>query len=259
MRSRVFILAAAIVLGLIAAFAAGRYLDGARRQVEAGTQPVEVLVAAKSIEPGVNAEEALKDGSIVKKKVARQYVADEAMSSFSTIDGQVSAVRLSVGEQVTQGDFRYASDAGASYSVPEGLLAVSVKDDPVRGVSRMVKPGDSVAVLATFEPDSGDLGTAITKIVLRRARVLAVDQSLTAVEQTGADSADTGNGALLGAQDAGDTSTLEVATVTLALTPEEAERLVFADDEGRLRLALIGKTDETSAATVGARYQDVMR
>ncbi len=259
MRSRVFILGAAIVLGLVAAFAAGRYLDDARRQVEAGTQPVEVLVAAKPVAAGVPAEQALKDGAVVKKNVARQYVADEAVSSFATIDGQVSAVDLSVGEQVTQGDFRYSSDAGAAYSVPEGLLAVSVKDDPVVGVSRMLKPGDFVTVVSTFEIQSAKGIVYTTKIVVPRARVLAVDQSLTAAEQNDSATTASNKGGALANPGNSDTGSLEVNTVTLAVTPEQVEKVVFADDAGRLRLALISKSDDAPVATKGIWLKDVLR
>lgn len=261
MRSRVLILTAALAIGLIAAFAAGHYLDSARKQVEAGTRPVKVLVAVKDVPPGMSAEAALKDGSIIKREVARQYVADQAVSSFSTIDGRVSAVPLTPGEQVTQGDFRFSSEAGASFSVPEGLLAVSLRDDPVRGVSRMIRPGDFVAVVATFEPKQGDITAAITKIVIRRARVLAIDQDLTSVTATGGASTisnSSGNSALLGSSSSSSNST-QMDTVTLAITPTEVETLVFSDEEGEVRLALIAKADDKPAPTRGVRYDDVIR
>lgn len=258
MRSRLLILGVAVVLGLLAAFAAGRYLDSARRQVEAGTQPVQILVAAKPIAPGVTAEQALKDGSVVKKEVARQYVADEAVSSFSTIDGKVSAVDLSVGEQVTTGDFRYSGDAGAAFSVPDGLLAVSIKDDPVVGVSRMLKPGDYVTVLATFELQPGQLVTAVTRIVVPKAQVLAVDQNLTASTTEQSNTNETGQASLMGSSST-NTKVLEVNTVTLAVSPGDVEKIVFAEDEGQMRLALIAKADEPPPVTRGAVLQDIIR
>jgi len=259
MRSRVFILGAAIVLGLIAAFAAGRYLDDARRQVEAGTQPVEILVAAKPVSAGVTAEQALKDGSIVKKNVARQYVADEAVSSFATIDGRVSANDLSVGEQVTQGDFRYTGDAGAAYSVPAGLLAISVKDDPVVGVSRMLKPGDFVAVVATFELVPGQVATAVTRIIVPRARVLAVDQNLTATVTNEEQTTESNQGTLVGSGNSADSQTLKFNTVTLAITPTQVERVTFAEDEGDMRLALIAKSDGDPVATDGVELRELVK
>lgn len=253
MRSKIIILSLAIVLGLFAAFAAGRYLDSMRKQVEAGTRQVEILVVEKDLPMGTTAEQAIKDGMIIKKSVARQYVADQAISSFATIDGQVCAVPLTRGEQITQADFRYASEAGASYSLPEGHLAISVQDDPVRGVSGFVKPGDFVAVLSTFETKQGDITTAVTRIVLPKARVLAVDQSLTAVEQTG--TADAKKSGTLMAGGGGQTEV--VNTVTLAVEPGDAERLVFADDEGELRLALVGKTGPAVTSTDGVVWKEI--
>jgi pilus assembly protein CpaB len=255
MRSKVLILVLAVGLGLAAAFAAGRYLDSMRSRIEAGTQPVEILVVDRDLPQGTTAEDAIRDKLIVKKRVARQYVADQAISSFATIDGQVSAVPLTRGEQVTQADFRYASEAGAAYSVPDGHLAVSVLDDPVRGVSGFVKPGDMVAVISTFEVKQGDITTAVTKIVLPRARVLGIDQNLTSVEPT--TTAQPQGNALMGST--ASTGQELVNTVTLAVSPKDAERLVFADDEGELRLALISRSNDSLAKTDGAVWKEISK
>ncbi len=256
MRTKIVILVVALALGVFAAIAVGGYLDSARRQLEAGTQPIAVLVAEKSVPAGTTAEQALADGAIVKREVARQYVAQEAVSSFNKIDGQVCAVSLTPGEQVTQGDFRFAAEAGAAYALPEGHLAVSVRDDPVRGVSGFLKPGDYVAVITTFEEKSGDITTAITRTVLSRARVLAIGQSLTSIETTGEVTTASSGGALMGAGAPTDQGA-SINTVTLAVKPAEVERLVFADDEGILRLALIGTADSTPVKTTGVRWTNI--
>lgn len=255
MRTRVLVLVASIVLGLFAAMASARYLDNARKDIEAGTDPVKVLVAVKAVTPGTSGEDAVKSGAIVKKAIARRYVAKETVSSFTSIEGRVAAVDLTPGEQVTGNDFKFSSDAGAAYSVPDGLLAVSVKDDPARGVSRMLKPGDFVAVVATFEIKQGQLETAVTKIVLARARVLAVDQNLTAVTKPVTE--ERSDGSLLGSN-ATEATGDALNTVTLALTPAELEKFVFADDLGRVRLALISKSGSTPPATSGARLASVV-
>ena len=255
MRSKILILVLALVLGVLAAFFVGRYLDSMRATLEAGTQPVEILVIEKDVPLGTTAEEAVKAKMIVKKQVARQYVADQAVSSFATIDGQVSAVPMTRGEQVTKDDFQFSSEAGAAYSVPDGHLAVSVEDNPVRGVSGFVKPGDFVAVLATFEVKQGDLTQAVTRIVLPRAKVLAVGQNLTAVETDDTTDENAG-GTLMQAEGVNEET---VNTVTLALLPEDAEKLVFSDDMGRLRLALVAKSDVELTATKGAMWKAVSR
>lgn len=262
MRTRIVILGVAIALGLFAAFAAGRYLDSARKSIVADSQPAEVLVVAKDIPPGTTAEKALEDKAIVKREVARQYVAEQALSSYATIDGQVCSAGLTRGEQVTRGDFRYASEAGAAYSVPEGHLAVAVRYDPVRGVSGLVKPGDWVSVMSTFEEKPGDITTALSRIVVSRARVLAVGQNLSTFEATTTvntvSNTTQGSGSLMGSGGTGQTAD-NMVTVTLAVRPVDAERLLFADDEGKLRLALIGKTDPLDPDTRGVRWPDIKK
>jgi Flp pilus assembly protein CpaB len=114
-----------------------------------------------------------------------------------------------------------------------------------------VKPGDFVAVMATF--GEGDMATAVTKIVLPKARVLGIDQNLTSVEPTAA--ATQQDGTLMNA--GGNAEQEVVNTVTLAVSPADAEKLVFADDVGRLRLALISKSDASLAKTKGAAWEAI--
>jgi len=56
-----------------------------------------------------------------------------------------------------------------------------------------------------------------------------------------------------------ESQTLEVNTVTLAVTPPDVERIVLADDAGKLRLALISKSDVEPVSTRGAWLKDIVR
>ena len=261
MRSKILILVAAIGFGLVAAFFAARYLDSARLRLEADAQPVEVLVAQQDLPVGIPAEQLLETGQIVGTTIPRQYVSDGAVSSAAAIEGQVLAFPVSRGEQITAARFRYPAEVGLSYAVPEDYVAVSIPNNAVKGISGLVKPGDHVMVLATFEP-TGELADAITKVVLRRVRVLAVGTDLATAESgsvtraTAAEDQGGQGGVLGGAEQQADTEAPQ--TITLALPPNDAERLVFAEEKGSVWLALIGSTTMEAPATPGMTYPQVL-
>lgn len=259
MRSKALILAAAIVLGLVAAFFAARYLDSARMRLEADAQPVEVLVAQQDLPVGATAEQLLQGQQIVRTTIPRQYVSDGAVSSSASLEGQVLAFPVSRGEQITAARFKYPAEAGLSYAVPKDYVAVSIANNAVKGVAGLVKPGDHVMVIATFEP-SGEFEDGITKVILRKARVIAVGTDLSTPESgttTGAtDQQENQGGAFAPGQAQG--ADAVPGTITLSLPPAEAEKLVFAEEKGNVWLALIGSTTTEIPETPGMTYPRVL-
>lgn len=256
MRSRVVILVVAVLLGILAAFFAARYLSSARADIRAQAEPVSVLVADRDLPAGMSAEEIIDKKYAKAQEVPRQYVSDGAVSSAASIEGQVLVTPLSRGEQLTVGRFQLAADAGMAYSIPPGFVAVSVPDNPSRGVSGFVKPGDYVMVIASFQPGGG-LEKAVTQTLLSKARVIA----------TGADTSQTvpaegtteeGGGGLIG-QTQGGGGGSKLNTLTLAVTPADAERIVFAQESGSVWYALIGATSTEVAPTPGQTYPAVLQ
>jgi Flp pilus assembly protein CpaB len=255
MRSKMIILAVAVALGLLSAFFVARYLDSARADLAAGAEPVVVLVATRDVAAGASAEEIIEKGYAEPQEVPRQFVADGAVSSAASITDRVLATPLTRGEQLTSARFKVASDVGLAYAIPEGYVALSVADAADRGVSGFPSPGDYVMVIASF--DSDDLEKATTRILVQKARVLAagVETSDTVepvvgepTERSGMLSASTGRG--------GDGSP---KTITLALTPVDAERVVFAQESGLVWYALLSSDSTNVPQTEGETYPKVLR
>jgi pilus assembly protein CpaB len=248
MRTRLLILVVSLVLGVTAAFLAARYLSAETDRIQAEAEPVEVLVATADVPRGTTAEAALADGLIAVREIPRTYVSAGAVSSPRAIDGQVLAAALSPGEQVTRERFQLPSQAGLAYSIPEGFVAVAIPSDAVKGVAGLLKPGDHVMVAATFDPGP-NTEDAATRVLLGKARVLAVGTSV-GVE---APPAEQQRGAGIGSntQEDEQASTTAAPTVTLALTPADAEKLIFAEEKGSVWLALLPAGDTTVPATTG--------
>lgn len=253
MRSRILIIVIAVVLGLAAAFLAGQYIQSARLRIEADARPVEVLVATQDLSPGMTAEQLAEDELVTTVEIPGQFVSDGALSTLGTVAGQVLSSPVSKDEQLTHARFDYASQAGLAFTVPQDYLAVSISNSAVIGVAGLLRPGDSVVVIATFE-ETSELATAITKIIIPKARVLAVGSSLSSVEATVAV-----GGGLLSSDRAGDDTGMVPNTITLALSPQDVEKIVFAEREGNLRLALLGSGATDVPATVGATYEQIIQ
>jgi len=258
MRTKIIILIIAVMLGMVATVMAVRYIEGARAQVEAQDQPVEVLIAQQDLPAGLSSDELSKEGYLALAEVPRRFVADGAISSLAVLEGKLLTVPLTKGEQVTAARFSLPTEAGLAFAVPEEYVAVSIPNSADRGVAGLVRPGDSVAVYATFEPGT-ELEEAITRMILPKARVLAVGASTAAVSSTPEDEGEEQGGTLVGAR-AGASSDLDVpGTVTLALSPADAERLIFAQEEGKVWLALLGSGTTDVPTTAGVSYPRVIQ
>ena len=252
MKSRLLILAVAIALGITAALITARYLDDATARLNAEAEPVQVMVATQDVPRGMTAEEMLAEGYVQLEEVPRRYVADGAVSAQGTIEGKVLAASLSAGEQLTLARFRYPNAVGLSYSIPEGFVAMSIAADDVKCVGGMLKPGDYVLVAVTLDPGPEDEG-AQTQILLQKVKILAVgEQTDPDPEPVSTEAEPTG----LAASSRNEQKT-SALTVTLALAPADVEKLVFAEEQGSVWLALLPATATDVPATDGRTLQSV--
>ena len=256
MRSRLIILVAAVLVGLLAAGLTGRYLDSLQRGVAAEDEPIEVLVAQQDVQRGVTAEEVIEAGLIVRESIPRRYVADGAVSSVANLEGQVLAENLTRGEQITQARFKFPSQAGLAFSIPDDYVAIAISNDAVKGVAGLVRPGDHVLVVATFDPGPDE--EPVTRVLLPRARVLAVGTAVGAEQPARDRAVTTGGGVIGGQQNDDDRDAMTATTITLALSPADVEKLVYAEEKGSVWLALLGSTEADIAATAGQTLQTVL-
>jgi len=253
MRSRIVAVILAIVLGVVAWVVAARYLQAEQDRLTAGAQLIAVFVAAQDLPTGMTADEMLSKGYLAQEQVPRQYVAGSAVSSRAALEGKVAAQPIAKGEQIAGTMFKYAADVGLASSTPKGYIAVSIPYDAVRGVGALLQPGDSVAVYGTFSSGSAiKISGAVTKLILPKVKVLAVGAQL-ASGATATSGASSSSGGLLGGG-----STESVGSITLAVTPSDAEKLVFTAESGRVWLGLFSSTDPNTPSTGGTGLEQVL-
>jgi pilus assembly protein CpaB len=252
MRSKGLILAAAALLGILAAFGAGRYLDAVRGQALAGAKPVEVLVATQDIPKGTPSDQIVSKKMAEARAIPQQYVAANAISSARAVDGQVLAVPLSKGEQVTATRFQFSSDAGLAFEVPSGMVAISLSSDEVRGVAGLVKPGDNVAIVVSMKTNANDDNTWQSRTLIAGTRVLATGSMTSAEAPSTTTAADSGGSGVAFARGVDTQQKTQVpSTITVALSPADMERVVLAQEIGRVWLALLPTQQQSIVHTSG--------
>lgn len=257
MRTKIVIVILALVLGGLAAVMAAGYLRSARADIAAENESVGVLVAQEVLPRGVSGEELLRRDLVKIERVPRQFVSADAVSSTRGIENQVLAVNVGAGEQLTRSRFQYPAEAGLAYSVPEEYVAIACAVDEVSGVAGLIKPSDYVMVYATLKGDAGKKQDSRTVTLIPRARVLAVGASIGVEPEAEDDEKDQGGqGALAGGQQQADKVP---TTVTLALTPADAAKLAYSQENGELRLALLPANGSKVNAAAPVSYGVVVK
>lgn len=252
MRTKAIIILLALVLAGVATVLAVRYVNSARQEVAAGSEPVEVLVAQEDIPRGLSAEELIAKKMIALEKIPRRYVAADAVSSPRAIEGQVLNTPLSKGEQVTTARFSVPSAAGLAYSVPKDQVAIAIPVDEVRGISRLVRPGDRVAVFVTLENGPENEGD-VTRLLLPEAKVVAIGGSLSSEAAAQTQGEERSGGAFGGAQAGQDAPRV----MTLSVPPADAEKLIFAEETGRVWITLLPATADAAPSAPGRSLKTI--
>jgi pilus assembly protein CpaB len=222
------ILLLAVLIGALCAALAYRYFRQLRLELEAArgsaNRPVvEIAVASQPISIGSRIEES--QVKMISWPVEAQP--DGAFRDPKLVVGGVAVASLEKNEPILQSQV-VAQGAGLlPLMITDGMRGMSVKVDDVTGVSGFITPNSRVDLLIAGTPEGSQ--EQRSKVVLQNIRVLAIGKL---IEQR-------------------DNKPVEVPTVTLLVSPEDAERLTLATTYQPLRLALRSYRDEEIVHTGG--------
>ena len=227
----------AVFFGLIAAYGIYNFLSDRQKEsdsLKAANQ--DIVVAAQDIPPGTTInDEALKKGMIKTMPWPKSSVPAGAFSSPQQIVGKVNRIKILANEPILESRLS-GEGAGLTVRLEAGKRALAVRVDEIIGVSGFIVPDDRVDIILTTTPMGTAQDTKISKIVLQNKRVLSVAQS---TEQK-------------------DGKPQLARSITLELTPEEAEKLTLASSEGQIVMALRGLGDDAETKTIGSNKRDLL-
>jgi pilus assembly protein CpaB len=186
--------------------------------------PVKVLVAAQALPVAT----LLKDGDLVVREMAPAAVPAGALvesdEARAEVRGAMLRRYLDAGTPILQGDMLRLRDRGFLAAVLQpGTRAVSIGVDAVTGAAGLIWPGDQVDLILTQEigKEGSAEGRRVSgETVLTDVRIIAVDQQIA-----------------LGRSDV-EEERKAPRTVTLEVTPEQAERVAVAARLGSIALSV---------------------
>ena len=206
------------------------------RQVEVDN--LQVVVAAQSLPMGTRLHpNQLRTVAWPKSNPVPGSFADPK----ALIDRGV-IVTIGENEPITESKIASLEEgSGLPPIIPEGMRAISVKVNEVVGVAGFVLPGSRVDVLVTVKNSNNTANDEpMTRTVVSKVEVLTAG---TKIDQ----------------EKSKDGKPIATSVVTLAVLPEDAERIALASNEGKITLALRNPLDVDATDTRGIRLAALMR
>jgi pilus assembly protein CpaB len=279
MGRRAIVLLVALILAGLAAWAVWNYLQGIEDEIEAGQQQVTVFRAVETIaegtegaiivsdfasggpliEEGTEEQEDLPAGAITSTEELNQVLANTVAA------GPISANSVLTTSQWTEVTVDVTPLAE---KIPSGKQAIAISTDNVRGVNGFVEPGDRVNLIVTLDiafellppgfegisvdpgapPAEGEQATegasavvTYTRYVLQGLPVLATGRDIRPDEDA-PEQVEAAPEAPVEGEATTETPEEETGNetlFTLEVTPEQAERIAYAFENGSVWMTLV--------------------
>lgn len=283
MGRRTLVLIVALLLAAVAAYALWQFMSNVQSDAEAKLEYRTVYRAADQIAEGTEGSLVLSQERAVESKEETQFLPANAIGTpeelQQVLTGRVAAGPISQGQILTSDQWvaLTAEIKPLAERIPEGKQAITISVDSVRGVNGFIEPGDRInlivtlqSVVADFAQSSVDSGTPLTpeelaaleaqinqgtisRFVMQGLPVLAVGSEI----RSDSESDQTVTVTTAATAEGGDqTQTQQRGVLTLEVTPEEAERLVFTFENGSVWLTLV-PADFVPVPTTGVTRDDL--
>jgi pilus assembly protein CpaB len=228
------ILLLAILFGLTAAFGVFKYLGNLKESYRASGNFKQVVVPKETIGPKTK----LTNQMIKVKDMPVELIQPGTAIDPKEVVGKITRTELYPEEPILLSRLHKENDLTGDLAlvIPEGQRALTLAVDQVSGVAGMLRPGDHVDILVTFDYEGEK--TTLSSLLLQNINVLAVGQMLDAAQK-------------------GD-SKVSTQTVTVAVKPDQAPPLTLATERGSVRLTLRSPKDEVTNNIPAARMQNLV-
>lgn len=236
----------AAVLGVIAIFVTISIINqmGAQNQaaIEAKQKEQEALekklaaaqAAASKMQKQdfyeVQATMDIEPGEIITQHMVERIETDLRAGATTIVKvsdaiGKVAASKILQGQAL---DRKTLMSADGLIQVKEGQRAVTIKVDNFGTLNGAITPGTMVDILTTIEEKSGSEKYVITKTLLQNIQVVATSDTSSGVRSS------------------------SIGSVTVAVTPKQAEMLVLANEVGKFHLTKRSFSDKKKLSSDGA-------
>jgi pilus assembly protein CpaB len=242
----------AMACALLIAVLSWFYLNSLEQKYRDESSPVPVLVARSYIAQGT----VLKDRMLQVAKVPRQYIQPGAITSMSELAGEdgknifITLLPVLENEQVTMSKLsNIKNELGLAIVIPEGKTAVPLKADEITTLGGLIRPGNRVNVLCTFDYDDRGKQTSMTTPLFQNVEVLSVGTKIVGAKWQQEERKE---------QPAAAEGESKVTVITLALAPEEESLMTFAREKGSITLALRSAGDDANQGIPATKLENML-
>ncbi len=225
----ILVVVVAALLALLAGAGTYKFLSEKSRMAETSRlQTVGIVVAMVDIPLG----STINPNQVGISAWSKDAYPKDAFANAKSAEGRMVLRDFVRGEPIVESKLVPVAGAGSgilSLKVPPKMRAFSVKVNEVVGVGGFIIPGSRVDVVVTTAASQRQ-AEQISKIVLENILVLAAGQ---VIEQK-------------------ENKPVTVNTVTLAVTPEDSEKLALASNDGKIQLVLRNFADNDNVVTTGS-------
>jgi len=224
--------ALAVVIAAFASYSLYNYLKGQEKKISEAVASEKIVVAAEQIPIGT----PIILSQLKMSDWPKANMPQGTFISNQPVVGRIALQTFIPGDPITESKLipKEGPASVLTYKIPEGHRAMTVGVDQVSGVAGFINPGNMVDIVLTITPAGAT--QSISKIVLQNVPVLATGQAIENREG----------------------KAVVVPTVTMDVTPEDAEKLAVASTQGRLQLVLRRFEDKSVVKTAGATVTNVI-
>lgn len=238
MRSRGLVVVLALILATVATAGVFLYTRGVKEDARTGGELTNVIVSKVDIPANADLNQYISEDQFTAVEVRSDTLVEGAVTDIQQLRNRRNNVFIVAGEQIPVSRVEGAKVPGGVLSIPDGHQAITVALGSPRAVGAALAGGDNVTVYATFndvaveQRGGGNQQTTITGqqqqttatvVLVPQVEVLRV-----VIPQTNA----------TGDADSQPDTTANL-NVTLAFTPDEAQKFVYSLENGSVYLSLL--------------------
>lgn len=230
-----------IAAGVFAAFLLYSWSQEKRSEYNKKYGSMKTVVVAKE---DISEMRTIYDTMLTTIERPAEFVDPDVVSNPDEIVGNVAAVPIKKGQMLVKNSLLTPGpDTGISLQVAPSKRAITIPVDEVRGVAKLIRPGDRIDILAAIDVGKGanqrrEVQTLMQDVVVLAAGVNIMNNIPRVFEL------DSGGKSLSQIALTGDT---KYSTITIEATQKESQDLVYilSTSPGNLYLTLRNPNDRT--------------
>lgn len=232
-----------IAVALINSYVQQRTEEAKKRLILSQKNLTTIVVAKQDIPAGTT----IKESMLKEETVSKDMLQPRAAISIDRVVDKIAIAPISKGEQVLLNKVTISGEEGSlSMKVPSGKRAITIPVDNISSVGGMIRPGDHVDVVGmvpipVLNAEGKQVNQLTTMPLFQDVLVLAVGQEFTSIPGAKKEEKAVSN------------------AITFALSPQEANLIVFVQEQGKIRLILRSPGDSQVQQVAPASWDTLFR